>query len=640
MAAAAPPLAGLGPLFSVAASRVRPLASPPAFAAALLAGVRASQRRVTLAALYLGVGAPEQRLVRALRLQCARQPRLQVAVQLDLSRALRASAPPQSAGVAAAAFASPAHHLLELFRPLDAREAADEVDGIDGAYGSGGGGGSSGSGGGGDKWSRGATLASRVHVGLTLLPQLRAFPVSRVPPRWVESAGVFHAKAFVFDRHTVLLSGANLSEDYFTTRQDRYVLVGGDGGGDGGGVGALAEYLHGLVDDLRNLPGGHTLRPDGVVAVNAPRKSSPPPKTNTAAAAAAAGAAAAAAAAAMTTTPMVVAVAPALRDSSAALALAAPKALLRPQLGAQAVPLVADKASPPLDEAYAEGLRRVLDARSFRGPPLSPGHAAEGMCLVAPRLQLGLLGVRHDEHATLALLRGLRAWPQEECHIATGYFNLTRAYADSIVATSPSSASAPAAGSRIRLLTAAPAANGFFGARGISGAVPAAYAELARRFWELCAARGRVAEPGCRSGGGGGGGGGSGGGGGGVSLHEYELKGWTFHAKGLWLGPPPVAATGAAGGGGVGGGMVSLVGSPNFGRRSTERDLELQFAFATRDAALSARLRGEQEALWDAAHVTEVCRDTRLRDDRRIEGMSWRRGRWIHAFLAVFAALF
>ena len=86
--------------------------------------------------------------------------------------------------------------------------------------------------------------------------------------------------------------------------------------------------------------------------------------------------------------------------------------------------------------------------------------------------------------------------------------------------------------------------------------------------------------------------------------------------------------------------MVSLVGSPNFGRRSTERDLELQFAFATRDAALSARLRGEQEALWDAAHVTEVCRDTRLRDDRRIEGMSWRRGRWIHAFLAVFAALF
>ena len=625
-------------LFAVAASRVRPLASPPDFAAALLAGVRASQRRVTLAALYLGVGAPEQRLVRALRLQCARHPGLRVAVQLDLSRALRASTPPRppattpaapeaaadavlarvggsaaaaAAPAAAAAvagavaplaagpvadFASPAHHLLELFRPFD---ASDSEDG--GGLGGGPGGSLGGDlGGGGGGGGGGAPLSSRVRIGLTQLPQLRAFPVSAVPPRWVESAGVFHAKAFVFDRHTVLLSGANLSEDYFTTRQDRYMLVGGDGGGDGGGVGALADYLHSLVDDLRELPGGHTLRPDGAVAVNAPRRARP--------------AAMAAAPAAPSSLP------------------APPTAALRhrrPQLSA--APLVAERASAPLNEAFAEGLRRVLDARSFRGPTLDPSAAPEDMCLVAPRLQLGLLGVRHDERATLELLRGLRAWTREECFVATGYFNLTRAYAAALVG--PPLLTGADGGSRVRLLTAAPAANGFFGARGISGAVPSAYAELARRFWETCAARGRLAQAGI---------------GGGVSLHEYERKGWTFHAKGLWLVSPPASvaegrsADGGNGGGGssAGGGIVSLVGSPNFGRRSTERDLELQFAFATRNAALAARLRREQEALFASAHVAEVRRETWHGDDRRIEGMGWRRGRWIHAFLAVFAALF
>ena len=607
MAAAASPL---GPLFSVAASRVRPLASPPAFAAALLAGVRASQRRATLAALYLGSGAPERRLVRALRLQCARRPRLHVAVQLDLRRALRASAP-------GGAFASPAHHLLELFRPFDARDAdadavaeadADAADGLDAA-----GDGRSGSGSGSGSSSGGAPLSSRVHVGLTLLPQQRVFPASSVPPRWVESAGVFHAKAFVFDRHTVLLSGANLSEEYFTTRQDRYVLVGGDGGGDGGGVGALADYLHGLVDDLRTLPGAHTLRPDGAVAVNSPRRPPPAP---------------------LLPRRREGAPPPQLQPTPAAPSLA------RPATGPAAL-LVAAAPAAPLNAAFAEGLRRVLDARSFRGPPLDPGVAAEGMCLIAPRLQLGLLGVRHDERATLALLRGVRDWPRQECHVATGYFNITRDYADAIIGPAGS-------GSRVRMLTAAPAANGFFGARGISGAVPAAYAELARRFFEACAARGRLAAAGGNGaadsggGGGGGGGGGSGGSGGGVSLHEYERAGWTFHAKGLWLTSRAASEESGGSGGGTSGdgSVVSLVGSPNFGRRSTERDLELQFAFSTRDAGLVARLRGEREALWSSAHVAEVRRDTWQRDDRRIEGAGWRRGRWIHAFLAVFAALF
>lgn len=39
-----------------------------------------------------------------------------------------------------------------------------------------------------------------------------------------EIFGVHHMKAHVFD-HTVMITGANLSEDYFTDRQDRYYII-------------------------------------------------------------------------------------------------------------------------------------------------------------------------------------------------------------------------------------------------------------------------------------------------------------------------------------------------------------------------------------------------------------------------------
>ena len=45
-----------------------------------------------------------------------------------------------------------------------------------------------------------------------------------LPPFLREVFGVQHVKAAVFD-DAVLLTGANLSRDYFTTRQDRYLLV-------------------------------------------------------------------------------------------------------------------------------------------------------------------------------------------------------------------------------------------------------------------------------------------------------------------------------------------------------------------------------------------------------------------------------
>lgn len=44
------------------------------------------------------------------------------------------------------------------------------------------------------------------------------------PPTRVHTQAVSHLKALVFD-DTLILTGANLSRDYFTNRQDRYVAI-------------------------------------------------------------------------------------------------------------------------------------------------------------------------------------------------------------------------------------------------------------------------------------------------------------------------------------------------------------------------------------------------------------------------------
>lgn len=552
-----------GPLFTIAASAISTLSTPRSFFGALLEGIRESSSRISLASLYIGTGEPERALIRALRLQLQQQTKLHVSVQLDLQRALRQNNTNNTTTLSTnkeKVYASSAHHLLELFKPPsnDEIEQNENANIIQSPL----------------KFEAlQESLDSRVRIGLTLLPAQRSYLSSFIPPRFTETLGVFHAKAFVFDKHTIILSGANLSEDYFSNRQDRYVLIKCQKGDDAcAGVEKLAEFLHSFVNDIALLPGGHVLRSNGNVITNSPRhKSTPPMKSTT-------------------------------------------------LLSNSQVPVYSSiDIHPALHAAYKKELKRVLDDRSYKGParldkhPLLLGN--KDICIVAPRMQLGHIGVCHDESATLELLRGLDDWSKESCHIATGYFNLTRKYSSSIVNEN--------AKSNVAILVAAPKANGFFGARGISGAVPTAYSELARRFYERCVWANRIAHnQGEKESG--------------VSLFEFERPGWTFHAKGLWLRSRSS--------------LMSLVGSPNFGRRSTERDLEVQYSFATRNERLIQIFTREQETLWDNEHVAEVGRhvpstnertgNVWARPDRRIIGMTRTHGLWIHPFIAVFGGLF
>lgn len=78
--------------------------------------------------------------------------------------------------------------------------------------------------------------------GLYLFPTLPEPRRSLLPSPLNEIAGVFHCKVYIVDDE-LILSGANLSQEYFTDRQDRYISFTNGGGG-------LIDFYVNLMDVL------------------------------------------------------------------------------------------------------------------------------------------------------------------------------------------------------------------------------------------------------------------------------------------------------------------------------------------------------------------------------------------------------
>jgi len=88
---------------------------------------------------------------------------------------------------------------------------------------------------------------------LYLFQALQGSMKSLLPSPLNEVAGVFHVKAYIVD-DSLILSGANLSEEYFEDRQDRYMLF-------ENGAGGLVDFYSNLIDTL--CEHGHKYR-DGL----------------------------------------------------------------------------------------------------------------------------------------------------------------------------------------------------------------------------------------------------------------------------------------------------------------------------------------------------------------------------------------
>ncbi|KAL3070472.1 hypothetical protein niasHT_032262 [Heterodera trifolii] len=452
--------------FPVRSSSVHFLRSPDHFYNTLLQRVQSARRRVVLSALYLGTDALEQRFVHRLAVAAknvATKRPVKVRILLDFFRATR--------GATADGKSS-----TTMLAPL--------------------------------------CIHDNVEVRLFHTPKLRGLLKSALPERTNEIVGLQHMKFFVFD-DTVLITGANLSDQYFVNRRDRYLLI------------EDCPLLADFFVDLFRLVGDNSFRllADGRVEFTAGGTLSP-------------------------THPETVA-----------------------KLFAKFKVKVAKQ--------------KAADAASAKKVP----DWADGTTtFVVPFLQMGLFNVNQEVELLSKLFSSCTTTSGQngddddlrrlDFTLISAYFNLFDPYADLIL----HKCRAP-----FKIAFASPQANGFLGAHGLSGHIPAMYEHYALDFVRRTVQANQADR---------------------IAFSEWTRPGWTFHGKGIWVEEwhrrrpqNDTAASAAAADGAdtawcLGPRVATVVGSSNFGFRSAHRDLEAQLLLVTDNDALRERIAEEKNSLF------------------------------------------
>lgn len=160
----------MAPCFPVNSKNIRIISEPTDFYNSILSNASTAKKRISFASLYLGIGKLESDLVKAIHSNITENKDLKVNVLLDFTRGTRGKKNSKS-----------------MLMPLIEQ-------------------------------SENCTL-SLYHT-----PKLRGITKKLAPARWNELLGLQHMKIYIFD-DVLILSGANLSNDYFTNRQDRYIEI-------------------------------------------------------------------------------------------------------------------------------------------------------------------------------------------------------------------------------------------------------------------------------------------------------------------------------------------------------------------------------------------------------------------------------
>ena len=369
-----------------------------------------------------------------------------------------------------------------------------------------------------------ADFPGQVEVRMYHTPNLTGLRKALIPKRINEGWGLQHMKLYGIDDE-LILSGANLSNDYFTNRQDRYHVFSSKEVTD------YFEHIHAAVCSLSFL-----LKPsddrNGHVLTWPAENPAPNP-------------------------------------------LEAPKRYV----------------------AAATSLLEPLVAPKFPVALSSSSQTSIYPLLVHPPT------INNELPAFRTLFHHLtRHSPQKtpSYTFTAGYFNPHPAVTASLLLASSSPSDAQGT-----ILTASPWANGFYGSRGISGMLPAAYTHLVTKF--LQNARGRP-----------------------IQVREWqrgvvgENNGWTYHAKGLWAtlpvwSLPAEQASAAVASAPATGPSVTLIGSSNYTTRSYSLDLEVGAMVVTSDETLQRKWQREVEVL--GKYTTPVTKGELSAEDRRA---SWK----------------
>ena len=471
----------------IRANQIKILEGPSDFYETLKTKIRGAKKRIFLSSLYIGKS--EHELVLCLRHALEKNSDLKVSILTDALRGTRETPEPSCAS---------------LLAPL----AAD--------------------------------FPSQVEIRMYHTPNLTGWRKRMLPKRINEGWGLQHMKLYGFDDE-IILSGANLSSDYFTNRQDRYHVFSSK---------RVTDYYSQIHSTMCRV--SFLLRP-----------------------------------------------------------LEAPStyALEWPAKNAVPSPLVNPK---DYISKTTELFRPLVRAEA-------PGHqtARESHTIIYPMLTLP-----HSLNNELPALKALLSTPlpQGSSYLFTaGYFNPHPVVITALLACSSNQnkgvedlKSACVTGT---VLTASPWANGFFGSKGVSGMLPAAYTLLSRRFLQRAVAeasgtvefrewrRGTVGTPG----------------------------GWTYHAKGLWLTLPESSSYGSKQNyhedpHSSPGPSLTIIGSSNYTSRSYSLDTEVGAVIVTTDKGLEAELKKEADGLL---RYSKIITEEDLRGSERRVGIGVRIAMWI-----------
>lgn len=279
-----------------------------------------------------------------------------------------------------------------------------------------------------------------------------------------------HMKCYLFDDH-VILSGANLNDQYFTNRQDRYICIESR---------ALADYLEQVIEIMGDY--SQRLNSSGTF------------------------------------------------DSQ-------------------------------IDVFNGKYRNRYLNQIGARLHQLAAKHCAlskssesikQDQVQVVPLVQFKSASLTQDEEFTKVLLQQLPL-VAKQVRLTSGYFNLPRCYQTALLqpAFKPFT---------IETVAASEEASSFYRADGLLKYIPSVYTHLSQQFLR------KVTDNKLQH----------------ILYRLYHRNNWTYHAKGLWLVEPD-------------GTMLVTIGSPNFGHRSINRDVELQCVLYTKNKLLKAQFQAEYE---------------------------------------------
>lgn len=361
--------------------------------------------------------------------------------------------------------------------------------------------------------------ADRVDVRMYHTPNLTGTRKAILPKRINEGWGLQHMKLYGIDDE-IIMSGANLSNDYFTNRQDRYHVFKSQ---------QITDYFGTLYRKVCDM--SYRVMPS---------------------------------------------------DKAGGFAMEWPQTNLQPA---------------PLDDPQGYIKAATKELEPLAKPPSSQiEKTSNSDTQVYPLLQLTPL-LKPDTSTELPAVTGILRklgtpeFAGSKWTFTAGYFNMTPEVRQLLLQSNPASAT---------VVAASPWANGFYGSKGVSGMLPAAYTHLSKQFLNAVRQQGLSDR---------------------ISVKEWRRgtvntsEGWTYHAKGIWITLPGQQHP-----------SISLVGSSNYTKRSYSLDLEANTLIVTSNPDLQKRLGEEQQ--WLQEYATPMTRDDYAKTERRV-GLHVRIAMWI-----------